>query len=750
MAQLLDALQERLNRLERAVGAAESVAESGLTADLAVRQTLDIFQEVLSIPASGLPPAELFALAVDRVARLLAADRAMLFLAESPGGRLIPRSARGFRREDLDRVTVLPGDGLVGRAYAERRALVYTAAEAGEDPFIDRFPVRDAIAVPVRAEGEVAGVLYAGRRSFGVPFGTSDTLLLLVIADRIGSILIQQGLLERRGGDIARLRLLGQFAGQALVGRECDELLGRACETALGVTRARAALVGVSAASGRLEVRAARGLPEGAAPAPLVAHRGLTGEVYAGAPHAQCRDLQLRRDGEPAVLVAGGFRGALVLPLRLGARTLGVLYLADGEPREFSAEEVEAAQLLASMTAATIENARLYAEMSAAFQRLLEGQERRVESEKARTLGEMAGGIAREFNNIFAIILGKTQLMLARSQDEQLREGLGILEEAAWRGADIVHRLVGLAAAGADEAAGPVDLGAVVQDAVELARPRWKDEGEGRAPGIEVAAELCAVPPVHASPTALREAVMNLIINAVDAMPVGGRLGLTVRSRAGGVELAVSDTGEGIPEEVRPRIFDPFFTTRGSSRLGLGLPVVHGIVTRYQGRIEVASSPGAGTTVTVWLPAMQVPAAPAPPPPLPVPAEPAVPEAASILVLEDEEQIRSTLVDALSHAGHKVEAAAEVADGLAKLEHARFDVVLTDLSLGRGSGLDIARAVKRASPTTPVVLITGWGHLLDPERLRDSGVDLMLVKPFRLERVFSVVSEALRLRMGGL
>jgi len=113
---------------------------------------------------------------------------------------------------------------------------------------------------------------------------------------------------------------------------------------------------------------------------------------------------------------------------------------------------------------------------------------------------------------------------------------------------------------------------------------------------------------------------------------------------------------------------------------------------------------------------------------------------------QDEEQIRTMLVDALSGAGHKVESATDGLTGLARFQGGRFDVVLTDLSLPECSGLDVARSVKRMHPETPVVLITGWGHLLNPERLRESGIDLMLVKPFRLERLLSVLGDALRLR----
>ena len=232
---------------------------------------------------------------------------------------------------------------------------------------------------------------------------------------------------------------------------------------------------------------------------------------------------------------------------------------------------------------------------------------------------------------------------------------------------------------------------------------------------------------------------------------MGASSSLASRPRDGGVELAVADTGEGMAEEVRTRIFEPFFSTRSPLRTGLGLSVVHGIVVRHRGRIEVESEPGRGTRLRVWLPAAGSPrpAAPAPAretrPREPAPAEPG-PGPARVLVLEDEQRIREMLVDALGRAGHHVESVADGLAGLARFQGGDFDVVLTDLSLPERSGLEVARAVKRLRPGTPVVLITGWGHLLDPALLAESGVDLTLVKPFRLERVLGILDDALRLR----
>jgi CheY-like chemotaxis protein len=343
-----------------------------------------------------------------------------------------------------------------------------------------------------------------------------------------------------------------------------------------------------------------------------------------------------------------------------------------------------------------------------------------------------------------------------------------VIEEAAWRGADVVHRVGSLAVPSAEAAGDAIDMKALVEDALALARTRWKDDGGGQRP-VEFAADLDAVVPVRGNRSALRDAVGHLVRNALDAMPSGGRLGLTLRRRDGGVELVVEDTGEGIAEEVRRRMFDPFFTTRAPGRMGLGLTMVRSAVTRSGGRVDVGPGAGGrGTAVRVWLPAPSgaVPApggratespagpaegarpAPARQAPGSIPAPGAVPRReapASILVLEDEEPVRAMLVQALTEAGHEVHAAPDGPAGLAMVEHGSFQVVLADLALPQRSGLVVARAVKRASPRTRVVLITGWGHLLDPERLREHGVDLMLVKPFRPERAIAVVSEALRL-----
>jgi signal transduction histidine kinase/CheY-like chemotaxis protein len=753
----LEGLRERIRRLETGEGLpARDPDPAGDTVFAVAPEALAGIQEVLSVPPAGLSPGEVFGLVMDRAARLLDADRAMLFVLDPERKALVPTAARGFRRDDLGGLVVPSGEGVVGRAFVEGRALLYrrTAEATPRDPFVSRFPVRDALAVPVRADSEVVGVLFAGRRGRGTPFTTEDTVLLLVIADRVATAFTHQRLADRAADHLARLRELQVFSGQAVVGRDLADILARACEVGSRLLDARVAALGLLDGDSRLRLAAASGLPqEGVTRWSADIHAGLAREVFASGRPLALRDLREREGDTEDFLVALGLRAALLVPLRIHERTVGVLYLADPRPRDFSADEVEAAQVLATLAALAVENGRLYGDVRAALDAIKAAQDRLVQTEKARALGGMAGGIAHEFNNILAIILGKTQLLLARSVDDTVREALGHVEEAAWRAADIVRRLQGFAATRLDDSNGPIDVNTLVHDAVTLTRGLWKDEAEARGLRVEVTLDLEDAPPVRGNAAELRETVTNLVLNAIDAMPRGGQLSLATRPHEGGVELMVTDTGEGMSEDVRGRIFEPFFSTRSPLRTGLGLSVVHGIVGRHQGRIEVESEVGRGTRVRVWLPAAEParPAVAAPEreaprrEPAARRAEPA-PGPARVLVLEDEQRIREMLEDSLSRAGHHVESAADGLAGLARFQGGEFDVVLTDLSLPERSGLDVARAVKRMRPGTPVVLITGWGHLLDPTLLAQSGVDLTLVKPFRLERVLGILEDALRLR----
>ncbi|MBI4590165.1 MAG: GAF domain-containing protein [Candidatus Rokubacteria bacterium] len=752
----LESLRQRLQQLEPEVlrkavtpetppgapreGVGEPLAEPLQTA-------LAHFQEIAAIPSTGLDANEAFGLAIDRITRLLIVDRAVLFLLDADRGRLYPRASRGFRRDDLLEVSLLPGEGLVGEAFRGGRPLVYATPVGGtpSDPFIFRFPVRDAIALPIRAESEVLGVLYAGRRGRPASFTVDEVQLLTFIADRIGTALVHRRLVDKIAGQVDRLRELVRVSARTSLRYDIAEILSSTCEAGCRLLRVRGAAIAIARPDGELRPGGSYGFPEGVLEQwrPR-ASEGLTAELFASHQPVVCPDLLARPGPEDPFLVALGLRSALLVPLRIREELIGCLYLGERAVKEFSADEVEAAQLLAGLAAIAVENGRLFSEVRQGHEALKATQEQLVQSEKMRALGEMAAGIAHEFNNILAIIVGKTQLMQERTHETPLREDLGVIQEAAWRAADIVRRLQGFAVTQTAEKLSSLDLNRLIEDAVSLTRPRWKDEAEARGIRVEVVTDLEETAPVHGNPAELREMMTNLILNALDAMPNGGRLALRTRKRQDAVELSVTDTGAGMTESVRRRAFEPFFTTRSPQRAGLGLSVVHGIVVRHKGSIEIESQEGRGTTVRIGLPtALPVGAAPAP---TAAPAMELAPGSAAILVIEDEDHIRRMLVDILAGAGHSVEAARDGLEGLARFQRGTFDLVMTDLSMPEYSGLEVAQAVKKMNPVTPVVLITGWGDLLDPARVQQAGVDLMLVKPFRVERVLNVVAEALRLR----
>jgi signal transduction histidine kinase len=746
LGDVLESLRERLGE-----GAAASARERERR-ELADRDehALAIFQEVLSVPPLGLPPGELFGLAMDRLSRLLAADRALLFVLDEATGRLALRSGRGFRREDMERVTLDPSEGLIGRVFKEKRVLTYDAG-AGPvvgDPFVERFPVRQAIAVPVRTDGEVGGVLFAGRQALGAPFSTTDVLLLLVIADRVGSALVHQQLLERQGDHIAHLRELRSLVDASLPGREPREILARAGDAACRLAGVRGALALAGAGLGAVEALAGAGLLAAVGPERIRATDGLLAEGFGADGPALIRDVQGRASAPPGVLEEEGFRAVLLVPMRIRGRVVGLLCLADTDARDFAPEEVESAMMLGSLTASALEAQRGLHELhrTVAEQRARDAEH--AEGEKARVLAALAAGLTRELNAAFAVLLGKSQLLLARAQSDPLREGLTALEEAAWRGTDVLQRLLGLAEADQPGATAG-DLSAIAHEAMGFTRARVLRAPEARG-RVEMTADLAPTPSVGGSATALREAVINLVLNAMEAMPAGGTVTVRTYGREDGAELVVSDTGEGIAADIRPRIFDPFFTTR-PGHLGLGLCVAQAVVLRAGGRLHVRSG-GEGTTVTVWLPAAgarhETPAPDAAAgeavgaPAAPRPAE----RTGSILVVEEEEGVRAAVVDALTAVGHRVEAAEDATAALARLAQGGIDVVVTDLALRDRSGLQLAAAVKERSRHAAVVLLTGWGRGLHEERLRESGVDVMLVKPAQPDRVRSAVAQALRLR----
>ncbi|MBI3029213.1 MAG: GAF domain-containing protein [Candidatus Rokubacteria bacterium] len=440
-----------------------------------------------------------------------------------------------------------------------------------------------------------------------------------------------------------------------------------------------------------------------------------------------------------AAAAAGeGFVAQAVVPLRFGKAITGLLWVVNRDARPFTPRDLAVLTKLADQAAIALENTRLYGDLRAALGEIEVTQQRVIQGERLRALGEMAAGVAHDFNNALAAIVGRVRLLLDRPHEPELERQLRVIEKAARDAAQTVRRIQEFARMRRARPVQAVDLTQVVDEVVDLTRSRWKDEAQARGLAYDIRVEAAPLPPVAGDPSELREALTNLVLNALDAMSDGGQVTLKTAAETGQVSCVVADSGIGMSEEVRRRVFDPFFTTKGEKGSGLGLSVVYGIITRHGGEIEVQSREGCGSAFTIRLPVGQeIPAASD----KTLPLKP--PRSAKILVIDDEPEVREVLDELLASQGHAVVACADGRSGLTALEDGRFDLVITDLAMPEVTGWQVASAVKFRHPETPVALLTGYGDRIDPEEARTKGVDFLLSKPFGLEDVETTVAQAL-------
>src|SRR5256885_14897777 len=265
--------------------------------------------------------------------------------------------------------------------------------------------------------------------------------------------------------------------------------------------------------------------------------------------------------------------------------------------------EVMAAAAKAEAAAAHVEEAeRHVAELNHYIAEQERIREQFSQIEKMSALGELASGVAHDFNNTLAGILGRAQLLLDTADAQKIESGLNIIIKTAKDGAKTVKRIQDFARQRRDHDFQIVDVGQLLLDVSEMTRPRWKNRAE--AANVHISLDLACQRGLltMGDESELREVLVNLVFNAVDAMPRGGTLTLSARKATDTVEISVRDTGTGMTEETRLRIFDPFFTTKDKLGMGLGLAVSYGIIRRHEGTVDVASQLGAGTTFVIRLP----------------------------------------------------------------------------------------------------------------------------------------------------
>jgi PAS domain S-box-containing protein len=358
------------------------------------------------------------------------------------------------------------------------------------------------------------------------------------------------------------------------------------------------------------------------------------------------------------------------------------------------------------------------------------------QSERLRALGEMAGGMAHDFNNILAIILGRAQLALQDVEDDKLRKGIQVIEQTAIDAAITVRRLRDFGGAKGGRAFEVVDLNRLVEGALQMVEPRRMEMVETGGVNIEIGADLNEVPPVSGNGAELREALVNIIFNAMDAMPEGGKITVKSEQEDSLVVLSVSDTGMGMPEGVKERIFDPFFTTRAPHGTGLGLSVTYGIITRHGGSIDVESAQGEGTTFYIRLPVAEGVGGKRRPE-----GKPAVIDGANILIVDDDPEVSDVLGLMLQQLGCTVRVASSGKEALRAFKRRDYGLVIADLGMPDMSGRDVARAVKGLRPETPVILITGWGVQVGLKELPE--IDGVIEKPFSKDTLSSQIADLL-------
>jgi PAS domain S-box-containing protein len=365
-------------------------------------------------------------------------------------------------------------------------------------------------------------------------------------------------------------------------------------------------------------------------------------------------------------------------------------------------------------------------------------EEQLFQAEKLRAVGEMASGVAHDFNNALAAILGNTQLLLYTVQDEELKETLKIIEQVAKDSSQTVRRLQDFTRKPVPQELFKVDINSIVKDSIEITKPKWKDEAQSRGIPIEMVSNLEDIPFASGNASELREVFTNIIFNAIEAMHEGGKIEIRTFRKRRDVFIQISDTGVGIAEEAKKRIFEPFFTTKPFTNTGLGLSMSYGIVKRFGGEIEVESKVGQGTTFTIILPIGEEGKEET------VDRQPIKKGIkARILVIDDEEFIRSVLSRTLAQADHQVTLAEDGGKGVQLFKEGKFDVVLTDLGMPGMSGWEVCRMIKEISPRTPVGMITGWGDERNRSKMEEYGLDFFISKPFDLDQILNVVAETM-------
>ena len=707
----------------------------------------DRMLEVTEAIGSALEQKELFEVIAHGAARACRVDRCSIFLRDKSGQLMVPVSsqladqrAAGAAGDGAETLRALGLEEMpTFLLEAVRRQEPVVISDPGSDPrvpqgWVGLFQAKSALVVPLIHQGRTAGVLILDHLKTLHVFTDDEIRLATTLAAQAAVALEKARLydeIQQRLQQTETLLAVSQAIGSApdlteairRTTREMVRILGADTGVAWCVTRGGDRFIPLAG------YHLPRDLREPLSGLPLAPDDPLIDLVKRLRTAMQSSNSKTDpRFNQPALNLLP-HTSLLVQPVQVSDELLGIFAIAwVRDAHAFSIDDLRLADGIAKQAAVAIELHRT--------QRTI------IEQERLNAVGKMASGLAHDFNNALVPISGYAEMLLEHPdilQDlAKASKYLKLIMTGVEDAASVVSRLREFYRKREEgETYRPLSLNQMVEQAVALTRPRWRDEALGSGRTILVETDIKPIPKVLGSESELRELLTNLIFNAVDAMPEGGtiriRTGLREAPVADGaapgepqVFLEVGDTGTGMTEEVRRRCLEPFFSTKGERGTGLGLPMVFGIVKRHRGTLDIDSTVGKGTTFIVLLPPdttqtrevqqrTQGPSGPL-----------------SVLVVDDEPIARDVLTEYLTGDGHTVQTAVNGRDGIEKFKTGQFEVVITDRAMPEVGGDQLAAMVKEASPTTPVVLLTGFGDLMNAAGEKPDGVDLVVKKPIRL------------------
>jgi len=376
------------------------------------------------------------------------------------------------------------------------------------------------------------------------------------------------------------------------------------------------------------------------------------------------------------------------------------------------------------------------------LEELKDTQHQVIQQERMRALGTMASGIAHDLNNGLSLILGYGDMLLSDKEaipaSSEAETYLNEMVLAARDNAELVKRLREFyRPADGRVPRQAVNLNELVNQALSLTSPRWQSQADNKGATIKIKKDLADIPNIAGSPSELREVLTNLIFNAVDAMPRGGRLGFRARCRGKTVRLQVSDSGTGMSDEVRRNCLEPFFTTKGEKGSGLGLAMSYGIIRRHGGRITIESTLNKGSVFTIHFPVPKEAIKP-----IEFEFERTMP-ALRVLVVDDHPGIREIVSAYLAEDRHLVETAANATEALEKFRAGQFDLVITDRAMPEINGDQLAASIKELRPQEPIIMLTGFADLINASGGPSRHVDLVVSKPARLDDLRKAILEVM-------